>query len=72
MNFQYRPKNNQTVIVKSEQCNKIIVPKTHDSQIPKCNEKENGEANDSFLFHIHSAINIPEIKRDVEDFTRKL
>ena len=52
-----RSRYNQTVIGRNEHYDTIIVFETKDSQIPTNKEQENGETNDSFLFHGQSVTN---------------
>ena len=52
-----RPRNNQTVIVGNEHYDTLIVLETKDGQIPENNEQENGETNDSFLYHSEDVTN---------------
>ena len=52
-----RPRNNQTVIGGNERYDTLIVLETQDSQISENNEQENGETDDSFLYHSEGVTN---------------
>ena len=52
-----RPRNNQTVIVGNEHYDTLIVLENKDGQMPENNEQENGETNDSFLYHSEDVTN---------------